>query len=131
MLAGDGEGFGERGLVHAGGVGGGGVVGPSEAGAVPVAVAGDGAVFVGRVDEGLEGAFDGILAGFEQDGGVPLAIVVVSNVTYTSEVDLVFGAVDVIAFSWGFERCISRAEDQGRREEDGHDDEDDHYNKGC
>lgn len=122
LLTGLGECFGKGICGHSGREGGGRVVGPGEAGAVPVAVAGDGAVLVGVVDPVVEGIFEGFFAGFDEDGGGG------GGVAHAGDVDLVFVVVDEIAVSWRGKGGVAGAEDEGAGEEEDDDDVDDHDN---
>lgn len=121
FLAGEREGFGESISCHAGGVWGGGIVGPSVSWSVPVAVAVDQALFVDVIDEGLQGVLDWAFAAFEEHSGRFLSVAVGGAVqgTDTGEVDLVLLTVDEVLLSRGGEGGIAGADDQSCSEEDG------------
>lgn len=118
LLTGDGECFGQVVGAHAGAVGRGGVVGPAVAWAVPVAVAGDGAVLVGGVCPVFEVEFQWLLRGFEEDGGRASAIGSFGFAD-AGQVYLVLVAVDEVAIAVHFQACIAGAENQSGGHEDG------------
>ena len=113
LFAGLGQSFGEGVGGHAGGVRGRRVVGPSDARAVPVTVAGDSAVVVGLVDPVVEGVFERLFAGFDKDGRVTFPGWVEGLFTHTRQVDFILIAIYKPALSRRFERGVPRAEDQG------------------
>lgn len=116
------EGFGERIGGHSCGVWGGSIVGEGVAWAVPVAVARDGLILVRGVGPVLQVVLEGILAGFEEDGGIFL-FAGVCHVADACEMDGILVAVDEDTAAVHSESRIASTNAQSA----GH--EDDNYDK--